>query len=155
MIQRPLDEISESALQLFPLLKRLIKGDPNVPARMPFRNQSYHILRILERRGPLPMSALGKRLAIAKQNMTTLIDKLMDDGLVERRNDTSDRRVINIVITERGTKVLKKSKLALKKIIQANLSELGSEDINSLDSAFKTIKAVVSKLEKKDVKSSG
>jgi DNA-binding MarR family transcriptional regulator len=96
------------------------------------------------------MSTIGKRLSIAKQNMTPLIDKLMDDGLVKRRNDTSDRRVINIVITERGTNFLRESKLALKKIIKTNLSELGNEDIRSLDSAFKAIKAVVSKLEKKD-----
>jgi DNA-binding MarR family transcriptional regulator len=150
MAKKQLDDISENALMLFPLLKRLIKGDPNGPARMPFRNQSYHILRILERRGPLPMSALGKRLAIAKQNMTPMIDKLMDDGLVERRNDTSDRRVINIEITERGTRFLRKSKMALKKNIKASLSELCNEDIALLDSAFQTIRSVVSRLEKKD-----
>ncbi len=150
MVQRQLDEISESALLLFPLLKRLIKGDPNDPARLPFKNQSYHILRILQKKGPLPMSTIGKRLSIAKQNMTPLIDKLMDDGLVKRRNDTSDRRVINIVITESGTNFLRESKLALKKIIKTNLSELGNEDIRSLDLAFKAIKAVVFKLEKKD-----
>jgi MarR family transcriptional regulator, 2-MHQ and catechol-resistance regulon repressor len=150
MIKRQLDEISESALLLFPLLKRLIKGDLNDPARAPFRNQSYQVLRILERKGPLPMSAIGKRLIIAKQNMTPLIDKLMRDGLVERRNDTSDRRVINIVITERGTKFLEESRTALKRIIKGNLSELGREDIQLLDSAFQTIKAVVSKLETPD-----
>lgn len=150
MVQKQLDEISESALLLFPLLKRLVKGDPSDPARVPFRNQSYHVLRILQKKGPLPVSAIGKRLTIAKQNMTPLIDKLMDDGLVERRNDTSDRRVIHIVITERGTSFLRESRLALKKIIKANLAELGREDIRSLDSAFKAIKAVVSKLEKKD-----
>ena len=150
MTQGQLDEISESALLLFPLLKRLVKGDPNDPARVPFKNQSYHILRALERKGPLPMSVIGKRLTIAKQNMTTLIDKLMNDGLVERRNDTSDRRVINIVITERGTNFLRESRSALKKIIKKNLSELGNEDVKSLDSAFQTIRAVVSKLEKKD-----
>jgi DNA-binding MarR family transcriptional regulator len=150
MAQRQLDEISEGALLLFPLLKRLIKGDLNDPARVSFRHQRYHILRELQRKGPLPMSAIGKRLAIAKQNMTTLIDKLMDDGLVKRRNDMSDRRVINIVITESGTNFLRESKLALKRIIKAKLSELGDEDIRSLDSAFKTIQAVVSKLETKD-----
>jgi DNA-binding MarR family transcriptional regulator len=150
MVQRQLDEISESALLLFPLLKRLIKGDPNDPARVPFRNQSYHVLRILERKGPLPMSAIGKRLIIAKQNMTTLTDKLTNDGLVERRNDTRDRRIVNIVITKKGIEFLQESRLSLKKIIRENLSELNSEEIESLDSAFQTIKAVVSKLEKKD-----
>ena len=95
------------------------------------------------------MSAIGKRLAIAKQNMTTLVDKLMNDGLVERRNDTHDRRVINIVITETGVEFLQESLATLKEIIKENLSELSSEDIESLDSAFQTIKGVVSKLEER------
>jgi DNA-binding MarR family transcriptional regulator len=147
-MQSPLDEISESALLLFPLLKRLLKGDPNDPARAPFRNQSYFILRMLERRGPLPMSVIAKRLTIAKQNMTTLIDKLTQDGLVERRNDINDRRIINIILTERGIDFLKESRLALRKIIKKNLSELGDEDITSLESAFQTIRAVLIKLDK-------
>jgi DNA-binding MarR family transcriptional regulator len=151
MIKMPrIDRISESALLLFPLLRRLVKGDPEDPARVPFRNHSYHVLKMLEREGPLPMSVVGKQLAIAKQNMTTLTDKLMREGLVERRKGAADRRVIHIVITEKGTKFLKVSRAALKKIIKKNLFELGNEDIKSLDSAFQTIRAVVAKLEKKD-----
>jgi DNA-binding MarR family transcriptional regulator len=149
-MQRQLNQISESALLLFPLLRRLVKGDPNDPARVPFKNQSYHVLRMLETKGPLPMSAIGRHLAVAKQNMTKLIDKLINQGLVERRNDPKDRRVVNIVITEKGTVSLKENRLALKKIIRKNLSELGSEDIRSLDSAFQTISAVVSKLKKEE-----
>jgi DNA-binding MarR family transcriptional regulator len=150
MKETQMDEIAESALLLFPLLKRLLtRRDPNDTALLPFRNHSYHILRILQTKGPLRMSAIGKRLAIAKQNMTTLVDKLMNDGLVERRNDTHDRRVINIVITETGVEFLQESLETLKEIIKENLSELSSEDIESLDSAFQTIKGVVSKLEER------
>ncbi len=91
MREKQVDGISESALQLFPLLKRLFNGDPGDPALAPLRNQTYHILRILERSGPLPVSAIGKQLIIAKQNMTTLIDRLMKDELVERRFDAKDQ----------------------------------------------------------------
>ncbi len=145
-----LDQISEGALLLFPLLKRLLQGDPDDPARVPFRNQSYQVLKMLERHGPLPMSAMGKQLAIAKQNMTTLIDKLMRESLVERRKDEADRRVVRIAITQCGTRFLVQSRTALKRIIRINLSELSDEDIRSLDTAFQTIRAVVSKLEQNE-----
>jgi DNA-binding MarR family transcriptional regulator len=150
MREKQVDEISEGTLLLFPLLKRLLNGDPGDPALAPLRNQTYHILRILERRGPLPMSAIGKRLLIAKQNMTTLIDKLINDGLVERRNDAADRRVINIVIKEKGIGFLKESMLGLKKIVRKNLLELRDEDIESLHTAFRAIRSVVPKLDKAD-----
>jgi len=150
MRKKQQDEISENALLLFPLMKRLLKGDPGDQALTPFRNQSYHVLRLLERQGPLPMSDIGKRLFIAKQNMTTLADRLMRDGLVERKNDAGDRRVINIVTTEKGIRFLQTSMLELKDIIKKNLSGLSDHDIESLHAAFKTIKIVVAKIDRGD-----
>ena len=147
MKQEQADEISESALLLFPLLKRLFNGDPSAPALISLRNQTYHILRILERRGPLPVSAIGKQLFIAKQNMTTLIDRLMNDRLVERKNDATDRRVINIMITEKGERFLEERRLDLKKIVRENLLKLSDKDIGSLHSAFRVIRTIVYKLQ--------
>jgi DNA-binding MarR family transcriptional regulator len=146
MKERQAEEISESALLLFPLLKRLFNGDPGNPALASLRNQTYHVLRILERKGPLPVSAIGKQLFIAKQNMTTLIDRLMGDGLVERKDDAADRRIINIVITEKGEGFLKEKRLGLKKIVRENLSKLSDKEIESLHSAFRVIATVVHKL---------
>jgi DNA-binding MarR family transcriptional regulator len=149
--EKQVDEISESALLLFPLLKRLFNGDSGDPALAPLRNQTYHILRILERTGPLPISAIGKRLLIAKQNMTTLIDRLINDGLVERRNDAADRRVIHIAIREKGIGFLRESMLGLKNVVKRNVSDLSDEDIESLHTALRAIRnVVVPKLHKAD-----
>jgi DNA-binding MarR family transcriptional regulator len=144
------DYISENALLLFPFVKRLLRSDAGDPVLAPFRNQSYQVLRVLERNGPLPMSEIGKRLFIAKQNMTTLADKLMRDGLVERKDDAEDRRVVNIVITEKGVEFLKRSMLTLKSIIRGNLSTLRDHDIEALHAAFQVIKRVASELERGD-----
>jgi DNA-binding MarR family transcriptional regulator len=147
MKEKQMEEISLSALQLFPLLKRLFNGDPGDPALAPLRNQTYQILRILERSGPLPVSAIGKQLIIAKQNMTTLIDKLMNDGLVERRSHATDRRVTNIFITEKGIRFLKESMGSLKNIVKGNLSGLREEDIELLCDSFRTIRTIAQKLD--------
>nr|WP_255343964.1 MarR family transcriptional regulator [Methanobacterium sp. SMA-27] len=56
----------------------------------------FHILKVLKKKGPLPMSEIGRRVYISKSNMTSLIDKLVENGLAERIPDTNDRRVINI-----------------------------------------------------------
>jgi len=92
------------------------------------------------------MSAIGKQLFIAKQNMTTLIDRLMKDGLVERKNEAADRRIINIMITEKGEGFLEERRLGLKKIVRENLSKLSDEDMKSLHSAFRAIRTIVHNL---------
>ncbi len=147
MKKKQADEISENALFLFPLLKRLFNGESSDPALESLRNQTYHILRILERKGSLTLSAIGKQLFIAKQNMTKLIDRLMNDGLVDRKNDAADRRIINIIITEKGREFLKEKKQGLKRIVGENISKLSDADIESLDSFLRVIRTIVLKLE--------
>jgi len=140
------DEVSESALLLFPMVKRLYSGDPGGPALASLRNQTYFALRVLEMAGPLPTSAIGNRLFIAKQNMTTLVDRLVSQGLAERENDTADRRVIRVMITEKGREFLKEGKSELKKIVRENLAKLSDEDIESLCRAFRVMREIVDKL---------
>jgi DNA-binding MarR family transcriptional regulator len=140
------EQIAEDALLLVPFTKFLYRGDPKDPGLVPLRNQSYQVLRILQIHGPQPISAIGHHLFIAKQNMTTLVDRLVDDGLAERQHNTEDRRVIHIIVTEKGLRFLTESDQWLKGIIQKNLLQLSDEDIESLHGALGTIRTIMSKL---------
>ena len=60
-------------------------------------------LRSLER--PIPMSELARLLACDNSNVTGIIDRLEDRGLVERRPGERDRRVKMLTITERGAQI--------------------------------------------------
>src|SRR5712692_8462451 len=43
---------------------------------------------------PLPLSELAARVACVRSNITQLVDRLEDDGLVRRISDPSDRRSV-------------------------------------------------------------
>jgi DNA-binding MarR family transcriptional regulator len=48
------------------------------------------------------LSGLGSRALFDGPTMTGIVDRLETGGLVERRRDSSDRRVINLYLTQRG-----------------------------------------------------
>jgi len=54
---------------------------------------------------PLPMSALAGALQCDNSNVTGIVDRLEDRGLVERRSAPHDRRVKMLVVTERGAEL--------------------------------------------------
>ena len=54
---------------------------------------------------PLTMSALATALKCDNSNVTGIVDRLEDRGLVERRPGEHDRRVKMLMITERGAQV--------------------------------------------------
>ena len=54
---------------------------------------------------PLPARDLAERLRCDRSNVTALVDKLEQAGLVERRVDPADRRQKTLVVTEAGRRM--------------------------------------------------
>jgi DNA-binding MarR family transcriptional regulator len=54
---------------------------------------------------PMPMSSAADRLCLDASYLTGLADRLEAMGLVERRPQPTDRRVKQLVVTERGAEV--------------------------------------------------
>jgi DNA-binding MarR family transcriptional regulator len=62
-------------------------------------------LGVLDPGRPVPMSELAEALHCDNSNVTGIVDRLEDRGLVERRSATHDRRVKMLVVTDRGAAV--------------------------------------------------
>ncbi|MGR6321364.1 MarR family winged helix-turn-helix transcriptional regulator [Micromonospora soli] len=54
---------------------------------------------------PLPARDLAEQLGCDRSNVTALVDKLEQAGLVERRVDPADRRQKTLVVTDAGRQV--------------------------------------------------
>ncbi|MCF1191589.1 MarR family transcriptional regulator [Mangrovimonas sp. AS39] len=69
--------------------------------------QQYNILRILKgAKGPLRAQVVKERMIERSPNATRLMDKLCAKGLVERFDCKEDRRVVHVVITNKGLELL-------------------------------------------------
>jgi DNA-binding MarR family transcriptional regulator len=68
----------------------------------------FNALRVLQSGEPggLTCSGLGNRLISTDPDITRLLDRLAKQGLVRRRRDVRDRRVVLTEITDAGTALL-------------------------------------------------
>ena len=62
----------------------------------------YLVMLVLWQDGELSVQGIARRLGLSSNAVTPLLDRLVDGGLVLRRRDTEDRRVIRIAATRRG-----------------------------------------------------
>jgi DNA-binding MarR family transcriptional regulator len=62
-------------------------------------------LRRLDEKEPVPMSEVARVLACDASNVTGIIDRLEDRGLVRRRDAPRDRRVTMLELTAEGVAV--------------------------------------------------
>jgi DNA-binding MarR family transcriptional regulator len=60
------------------------------------------VLLALEMEGPLPMRVLAERMDVSQASATGIVDRMEQRGLVERRREDEDRRVVRVALTESG-----------------------------------------------------
>lgn len=107
----------------------------------------FAILGMLHKSNALPVSEIGRCLLISKPQMTVILDKLVDVGLVSRSQSSQDRRIVYISITPEGEKVLVQAREKIKKNMEVKLANLTEADLLSFSGALKTISEISSKIE--------
>jgi DNA-binding MarR family transcriptional regulator len=78
---------------------------PMLGARVDLSPAQWHVLHLIEPDEPLPMSRLAGVLQCDASNVTGLIDRLEQRGIVERRPSAADRRVKVVQLTPTGARL--------------------------------------------------
>ncbi len=144
MAQVPSNGVAENLISVFMLFHKHVMRLESFEADTGLSRSHMEVLFLLDDLGAaLPMSKIGEALTISKPYVTSLVDKLARAGLVERRPSAVDRRVINIVSTGPGKEFLLEHKKTLSKRIQANLSNLTSEELAELSGLLGRLKQIM------------
>lgn len=95
--------------EMFILLKLINKYYDKVCKKFNITQVQFEVLYWLytSKDNTTKMSSLGDKLEMAKSGITILADRMELAGLVKRRPDSEDRRIINIVLTEKGSNIMK------------------------------------------------
>ena len=106
-------------------------------------SQQFNILRILRGQYPQPSSVnlLKERMLDKSSDASRLIDRLKIKGLVQRKQCKSDRRAVDILITEKGLEILKKIDAHNTELdsVFDKLSEKETEKLNELLDKLRTV----------------
>jgi len=107
----------------------------------------FEIMRLVKEDGTLHITEIGERLQVARAQMTHLIDKLADMEMVERQADSKDRRVTNIVLTDKGNAFLEKHGGNIRKATKEILSGLTDEELAELSASLEKLRDILSRLQ--------
>ena len=107
----------------------------------------FEIIGVLSGEGTMHVAEIGKRLQIAKAQMTQLIDKLVDMKLVAKKIDSADRRIANISLTARGRGFLEEQRENLIAATREAMSCLTDAELETLSGSLGNIRDILSKLQ--------
>ncbi|WP_345092500.1 MarR family transcriptional regulator [Flavobacterium chungnamense] len=107
--------------------------------------EQYNVLRILrgQKGNPANMCVIQERMIAKNSNTTRLIDKLLLKNLVTREVCPENRRKIEVLITEKGLKLLEEldpKVLENEKLFAANLNQKELVELNTLLEKYRNLK---------------
>lgn len=103
--------------------------------------QQWAILSALARIGePMTLAALARTMLVSKQNMTGMMARLEQLGLVERGDDPKDLRSSRVALTRRGHTTIEKLRPAYEQWRAALGSDLPERDVAA---ATRTIEKLI------------
>lgn len=124
----------EAYLSLWRTYDRLKSLEDEMFAEFDLSAQQYNSLRLLEAVHPatMPTSALGNKLISRAPDMTRLLDRLEERGLVHRERRSENRRVVEVGITDEGMRLLKQLEVAVRDCHNRQLGHLPEKDLKQL-----------------------
>ncbi|MBO4299705.1 MAG: MarR family transcriptional regulator [Clostridia bacterium] len=94
----------------------------------------------------MSVSEISDYFDIAKPNITPLVDRLVNAGLVDRVRSTTDRRVVYIVIQDAGRDRLKEIRALLSENVGSWEKSMSDEEFRRLGSALSDVVALLGKI---------
>ena len=135
--------LQEAYLHLWRTYDRLKQLEDELFGRFELTAQQYNTLRVLQAAHPerLPTLAVAGKLISRAPDITRLLDRLEDRGLVDRERVPEDRRSVRIGITPAGQALLDELDEAVRDCHERQLGHLSPEELQTLNDLLRRARA--------------
>jgi len=146
-LQEALDACTERIFKAYNEISKSI--NPAQIIKMDLTSSQIKVLISFAEQGCFTMTELSRAHSVSVSTMTSMVDRLLLNRLLKRDRDKSDRRVVRVLLTEKGKKVVQHLMEVRKEALQEFLRELNDEEIDRFLSSIEIVALVLSQAKKR------
>src|SRR6202167_3831333 len=110
----------------------------------------FRVLEVLLHKGPMPVNAIGPKVALNPGSVSVAVDRLYKKGFVSRVECSRDRRVRTVSLTEKGRKMFVPLFRRHAALIKRAFQDVSSEELQQLELILKKLGKRAASLAEKD-----
>lgn len=99
----------------------------------------FYVLATIGYTGGVPFSEIGEKMMVTVSNLTGIVDRLEEKGLVVRDRDLRDRRVVHVKLTPKGVKTYKSTIPLFEKSVSQFFAPLNKTQQKELASLLRKL----------------
>lgn len=111
----------ENAQRLMQALYRIARSrhtlSENLLSRYGVTLHQFHLMMYMKASGAIRVTDLSDRMMVAKPTASRMINTLEEKGMVEKKADDSDRRLVVLVLTPKGERAVEEMKARQKEFL--------------------------------------
>ena len=138
------DEHIDVGVKILNTSSRLLLFLSNIlkPSKLTF--QQYNVLRILiEADTPVSIKFIGSKMIDPNSNTSRLVDKLVEKDFAQRLDLSSDKRIVNVAITEKGAVLANNARVLIETQFKDKIGVFSNEDMVQLHSILDRLNEII------------
>lgn len=103
-----------------------------------------HVIRQVRKHGTLAMSELADLLGVSPPSASTMVDRLVDKGVLSREHSTEDRRKVVVRISPEAIKKIESVETRILQLFEILVEKLGPETTRQWCRVLERVNAALS-----------
>ena len=138
-------ELTELLVGIQRLVRRRLRQDLDGPRR---RGAQVELLRLVRGRPGIGVAAAAKELHLAGNSVSTLVNQLVADGMLNRDSDPQDRRAVLLTITDEAVERMAGWDARRNDLVSRQVAALPEQDRAALAAALPALRGLADGLHK-------
>ena len=110
--------------------------NPPFLAKMSLTTAQMKVLLLFEEHDNFSMGELSSLYSVSVSTMTSVVDRLFQNGMLKREQDENDRRIVRVSLTAKGKKILIKLVGSRREVLEGFLHSLDKNEVKRFDLAM-------------------
>jgi DNA-binding MarR family transcriptional regulator len=140
--------LAEELMTTMAALRRLIRRRVPTEACDPLlRGAHVELLQVIKKQPGIGIASAGRALHLAANSVSTLVNQLIDIGMLERQTAPDDRRAARLWLTETAKQQLEAFRQVRVDLVANGVAGLSDTDRQALTEAIPALRALLATLD--------
>jgi len=134
------EESAREILETVPIVMREIRAQMRSRGSIELTIPQFRVLNFVSRNRGCSLLNVADHLGLTSPSASTLVDALIERGLITREEDPSDRRRIRLDVTSRGQGILEAATSETLEYLAGKLARINAEEREVVARAMKILR---------------